>query len=83
MSDPKSFESNQFYDEISDTYSSLYAGRVHYNLAVDHYLSSHPNLASFKKVLDIGSGDGDRITRLVRSEHLLWQSRSQKACAPS
>lgn len=68
MSDSQSLVSSRFYDEISGTYSSVYSERVRYNLAVDNYLRLHPKFASFKNVLDIGSGNGDRITKLFSNK---------------
>jgi SAM-dependent methyltransferase len=57
-------KSSAFYDEVANTYSYICSLRKKYNDAVDNYIKSHNNLNDFTKVLDVGSGGGERITRL-------------------
>ena len=57
--------SQKFYDEISDSYSELFLKRIKYNNAVDDYIRNYLKIETAKNILDIGSGNGERITRLV------------------
>jgi SAM-dependent methyltransferase len=60
--------SKKIYDSIAGNYEEIRSRRLLYHQAVDGYISSHPSYNSFKKVLDIGSGDGSRISNLFDSD---------------
>jgi SAM-dependent methyltransferase len=57
-------QSNLFYDGIAQRYSDISLERCKYNNAIDNYITSHDNYYSFLNVLDVGSGEGERIAKL-------------------
>ncbi len=60
--------SKQFYDDVSNNYASLAQRRIAYINSVNHYLTSHPKFNDFRNVLDIGSGDGKRISGIFKGK---------------
>ena len=64
MSEQHLIPSSEFYDTIINSYASVFEKRKKYNQAVDNYLKLHSDINAFDKILDIGSGTGERIANL-------------------
>lgn len=73
--------SKDFYDELSQSYAKISKERLAYNKAVDLYIIDHPNFARFHSILDIGSGDGSRISKLFsKSATITAVEESPRMC---
>jgi len=64
MSNLNFLSSESFYDGIYKHYTNIASKRQFYNSAVDRYIRAHPNFRNFIKIIDVGTGDGCRITKL-------------------
>lgn len=72
MSEKKPVSSKDFYDIISSKYEAVHKERSSYNLAIDNYLSSHRNQEHVVKILDLGSGSGERITKIFSKKSRIF-----------
>ena len=59
--------SEEFYDQLSNNYSSLHGVSKHYLAAIDRVVASHIDGA--RSWLDVGTGDGLRAASIVDSLH--------------
>jgi SAM-dependent methyltransferase len=57
--------SERFYDDLSQNYASVLENRANYLVSVEKIVSSKLSRSKKEKLLDIGSGDGMRIKRIV------------------
>lgn len=66
-------ESDKYYDEIGNSYRQISKVRNQYLNAVDKHTKQHIQNTNAKNILDIGSGDGERILRIITGlEVNLW-----------
>jgi SAM-dependent methyltransferase len=58
-SDPSSF-----YDSLASEYNKVFSARQKYHDAVDSLILNSKDYSSWSQILDVGSGNGKRLTRL-------------------